>query len=243
MYSGLLPAGLSESDVELSEDSEDGSDTAEQQQQQQQQQPSNSEGDPANQAVENKPASSSKGGEEVNCAGGAGVSPHLWEKFQELQKRNSEIKTLTKQRGRKRKRRRHKLEGTQTHTESESKMTNNESQLPVPEAHWNELKQYFGVNDRFEPPPCNRPLPKTRLEENIDKAIADGDLKKAEELSDRLATRELGVKIAKAVDCREFVKAKQEAEASREVYKKKKQLAWGFEAKKRWETKSNMGYM
>ncbi|KAF2975046.1 hypothetical protein EK904_004101, partial [Melospiza melodia maxima] len=52
----------------------------------------------------------------------------------------------------------------------------------------------------------------------------------------------LGVKIAKAAACRNFVKAKQEAEAAQEAQKKKK-LAWGFEAKKRWETKSNMGYM
>ncbi|PKU35232.1 hypothetical protein llap_14464 [Limosa lapponica baueri] len=52
----------------------------------------------------------------------------------------------------------------------------------------------------------------------------------------------LGVKIAKAAACRNFVKAKQEAEAAQEARKKKK-LAWGFEAKKRWETKSNMGYM
>ena len=72
--------------------------------------------------------------------------------------------------------------------------------------------------------------------------MAEGDIDKAEELSDRLATRELGVKIAKAVACRNFVKAKQEAEAAQEARKKKK-LAWGFEAKKRWETKSNMGYM
>lgn len=72
--------------------------------------------------------------------------------------------------------------------------------------------------------------------------MAEGDIAKAEELSDRLAIRELGVKIAKAAACRNFVKAKQEAEAAQEAQKKKK-LAWGFEAKKRWETKSNMGYM
>lgn len=80
------------------------------------------------------------------------------------------------------------------------------------------------------------------LELSIEKCVAEGDIAKAEELSDRLAIRELGVKIAKAAACRNFVKAKQEAEAAQEAQKKKK-LAWGFEAKKRWETKSNMGYM
>lgn len=37
---------------------------------------------------------------------------------------------------------------------------------------------------------------------------------------------QLGVKIAKAAACRNFVKAKQEAEAAQEAQKKKK-LAWG----------------
>lgn len=26
--------------------------------------------------------------------------------------------------------------------------------------HWNDLQQYFGVNDRFQPPPCSKPPPK-----------------------------------------------------------------------------------
>ncbi|XP_010563002.1 PREDICTED: protein FAM204A isoform X2 [Haliaeetus leucocephalus] len=85
-------------------------------------------------------------------------------------------------------------------------------------------------------------LKNSGLELSIEKSVAEGDIDKAEELSDRLAIRELGVKIAKAAACRNFVKAKQEAEAAQEARKKKK-LAWGFEAKKRWETKSNMGYM
>lgn len=83
----------------------------------------------------------------------------------------------------------------------------------------------------------------TSLEKNIDKAVAKGDLVQAEALSDMLATRELGVKIAQAANSRDFVKARQEVEASRKALKRKKQVAWGFEAKKRWETKSNMGYM
>uniref|UniRef100_A0A673B6C2 Family with sequence similarity 204 member A n=1 Tax=Sphaeramia orbicularis TaxID=375764 RepID=A0A673B6C2_9TELE len=94
------------------------------------------------------------------------------------------------------------------------------------EKHWDGLKQYFGVNDRFHPPACSKPAPKSGLEKSIERAIAEGDIAKAEEMSDRLATRELAVKIAQAADCRDF------------------QIAWGtFEAKKRWETKSNMGYM
>ncbi|XP_059708024.1 protein FAM204A isoform X3 [Haemorhous mexicanus] len=110
------------------------------------------------------------------------------------------------------------------------------------EDKWKELTQYFGINDRFESPVDSRAPQKSGLELSIEKCVAEGDIAKAEELSDRLAIRELGVKIAKAAACRNFVKAKQEAEAAQEAQKKKK-LAWGFEAKKRWETKSNMGYM
>uniref|UniRef100_A0A3P9K5R9 Family with sequence similarity 204 member A n=1 Tax=Oryzias latipes TaxID=8090 RepID=A0A3P9K5R9_ORYLA len=109
--------------------------------------------------------------------------------------------------------------------------------------HWNDLQQYFGVNDRFQPPPCSKPPPKSGLEKNIERAIAEGDFAKAEEMSDRLATRELAVKIAEAADCRDFVQRKQEEEASRAAQKRKEQITWGFEAKKRWETKSNMGFM
>uniref|UniRef100_A0ACB8FWB4 Uncharacterized protein n=1 Tax=Sphaerodactylus townsendi TaxID=933632 RepID=A0ACB8FWB4_9SAUR len=130
--------------------------------------------------------------------------------------------------------------------EEESQQCANESQL-------RELTQYFGINDRFELPASKESAPKSGLEISIDRAVADRDIARADELSDRLATREgcqfqvgkfleLGVKIAKAVACRNFVKMKREAEVSQEAQKKKK-LAWRFEAKKRWETKSNMGYM
>uniref|UniRef100_A0A3Q4HL61 Family with sequence similarity 204 member A n=1 Tax=Neolamprologus brichardi TaxID=32507 RepID=A0A3Q4HL61_NEOBR len=111
------------------------------------------------------------------------------------------------------------------------------------EKHWDELKQYFGANDRFHPPACSKPPPKSGLEKSIERAIAEGDIAKAEEMSDRLATREMAVKIAQAADCRDFVQGKQEEEALRAAQKRKKQIAWGFEAKRRWETKSNMGYM
>uniref|UniRef100_A0A3B4YB91 Family with sequence similarity 204 member A n=1 Tax=Seriola lalandi dorsalis TaxID=1841481 RepID=A0A3B4YB91_SERLL len=111
------------------------------------------------------------------------------------------------------------------------------------ENHWDELKQYFGVNDRFDPPACSKPPPKSGLEKSIERAVAEGDIAKAEEMSDRLATREVAVKIAQAADCRDFVQRKQEEEALRAEQKRKKQIVWGFEAKKRWETKSNMGFM
>ncbi|XP_052568223.1 protein FAM204A isoform X5 [Peromyscus californicus insignis] len=110
------------------------------------------------------------------------------------------------------------------------------------ETQWKELTQYFGANDRFEPPVKQKKVEKSGLEKRLDQAVEEWDVEKAEELSNQLATRELGVKISKAIACHKFVKAKKEAENSQAARKKKK-LAWGFEAKKRWETKSNMGYM
>lgn len=110
------------------------------------------------------------------------------------------------------------------------------------QTQWKELTQYFEVNDRFEPPVKKKKVDKSGLEKSIDQAVEEWNIEKAEELSNQLATRELGVKIAKAIACHNFVKAKKEAENS-QVARKKKKLAWGFEAKKRWETKSNMGYM
>ncbi|KAK6293418.1 hypothetical protein J4Q44_G00357440 [Coregonus suidteri] len=170
-----------------------------------------------------------------------GISEEKWQKFKELQKKKYEIKTMKLPQKRQQGRRRHKKDDESGTKNMES---NNEREPQVEhDKHWEGLTQYFGINDRFQPPACYKPAPKSSLEKSIESAIAEGDFGKAEEMSDRLATRELAVKIAQAADCRDFVQSKQEAEASRAAQKRKKQIAWGFEAKQRWETKSNMGYM
>ncbi|XP_072883964.1 protein FAM204A isoform X2 [Hemitrygon akajei] len=154
----------------------------------------------------------------------SGVSLHLWKKFQELKEKRSAAAQLSLKKRVRRKRKASAAEGLinvgrnneETFIKMQKSMqeqkTETESDLALRKAHWGELRQYFGANDRFKSPACNTSHSK------------------------------LGVQIAKAVDCRDFAKAKQEAEASQQA-QKKKQLAWGFEAKKRWETKSNMGYM
>ncbi|XP_051883351.1 protein FAM204A isoform X3 [Pristis pectinata] len=184
----------------------------------------------------------------------SGVSLQLWKKFQELKERRKAIAQPSLKKRVRRKRKIAAAEGLinvgrnseepsiKMQKSEEEQKTETESELAMREAHWNELRQYFGANDRFKSPACSTSRSKTSLEKNLDKAIATGDIDEAERLSDNLAVRKLGVQIAKAVDCRDFAKAKQEAEASQQALKKK-QLAWGFEAKKRWETKSNMGYM
>uniref|UniRef100_A0A8C5SZY4 Family with sequence similarity 204 member A n=1 Tax=Malurus cyaneus samueli TaxID=2593467 RepID=A0A8C5SZY4_9PASS len=236
MWSGLLPPGLNESDVDLSSDDGDES-------------PDSSSKQDAKEDTERVQGT----GEESNASSGPvvpvaeeesesqmcppGVSVNIWNKFVELQKKHREMKMQAKEENRCRKRKRRR-KAKQKKTDEVAKS----SQQLENEDKWKELTQYFGINDRFELPVDSRAPQKSGLELSIEKCVAEGDIAKAEELSDRLAIRELGVKIAKAAACRNFVKAKQEAEAAQEAQKKKK-LAWGFEAKKRWETKSNMGYM
>ncbi|XP_062257455.1 protein FAM204A isoform X2 [Platichthys flesus] len=221
MYSGLLPKGLTEDD--LSDDEQE--EAVEEERTMEKCESSVIRDAPLTHTVSGSPTSSLPG-----------VSQEMWQKFQDLRKKSDEMKTMKVQR--KRKRRRHKKAGTESAEPTETRVCQEERQQ-----HWDGLKQYFGVNDRFDPPACSNPHPKSGLETSIEKAIAEGDIAKAEEMSDRLATRELAVKIAQAADCRDFVEHKQEEEALKAAQKRKKDIVWGFEAKQRWESKSNMGFM
>ncbi|XP_049666329.1 protein FAM204A isoform X1 [Accipiter gentilis] len=241
MWSGLLPPGLNESDADLSsddgdescssfskEDAKGGIESAQLSEFQENGPESNAIGEPIVISVAD--------GENESQTCPSGISLNMWNKFVELQKKNREMKTQANQGNKSRKRKHHRKEKQKKNDEV------TKSQQLANEDKWKELAQYFGINDRFESPVDSKAPQKSGLELSIEKSVAEGDIDKAEELSDRLAIRELGVKIAKAAACRNFVKAKQDAEAAQEARKKKK-LAWGFEAKKRWETKSNMGYM
>ncbi|XP_066477184.1 protein FAM204A [Tiliqua scincoides] len=245
MWSGLLPPGVNESDVDISSSDEETPNSPVSTLKAKSKnkhfkviQPSDSDVQRHESIIECKPASSVAADEVQECqACPFGVSLDTWNKFQNLQKKNIEMKVQANQRDRRHKRKRSRKAKLNKDNEEIIK-----SQQSTKESQLKELTQYFGINDRFKPLASKEAPPKSGLEISIDRAVAEGDIVQAEELSDRLATRELGVKIASAVACRNFVKAKQEAEASQESQKKKK-LAWGFEAKKRWETKSNMGYM
>ncbi|XP_009276187.1 PREDICTED: protein FAM204A isoform X2 [Aptenodytes forsteri] len=241
MWSGLLPPGLNESDVDLSSDDGDRSHSSFSREDAKEgiervQLSEFQENGPESNAISEPILLSVTDGENESQTCPSGVSLNMWNKFVELQKKNREMKTQANQGNKSRKRKRRRKEKQKKNDEV------TKSQQLANEDKWKELTQYFGINDRFESPVDSRAPQKSGLELSIEKSVAEGDIDKAEELSDRLAIRELGVKIAKAAACRNFVKAKQEAEAAQEARKKKK-LPWGFEAKKRWETKSNMGYM
>ncbi|KAM9344598.1 protein FAM204A isoform 2-T2 [Symphorus nematophorus] len=234
MYSGLLPKGLTEDD--LSPDEEEGEQEDGVEEKTREGEKLSSAGENTHSVVEAQSTQAASGADsDAPTCSMPGTSQEMWQKFQDLRKKNEEMKSMKIPR--KRKRRRHK-KGTESEEPTETRERQEEQ-----EKHWDELRQYFGVNDRFHPPACSKPPPKSGLEKSIERAIAEGDIAKAEEMSDRLATRELAVNIAQAADCRDFVQHKQEEEALRAAQKRKKEIAWGFEAKKRWETKSNMGFM
>ncbi|XP_069095350.1 protein FAM204A isoform X2 [Pleurodeles waltl] len=142
MWSGLLPAGVRESDDDI--DEEELGATLQ------------------NEGPQAEPVTLQCGEAEYplveSVAGPAGVSEKLWNKFQELQKRNVEIKSQAnfRQRGRRRKRRR---KGVADKPE-ESQTGVCESQPSKDDAPLEELKQFFGINDRFEPPVTNKILQK-----------------------------------------------------------------------------------
>nr|XP_039271579.1 protein FAM204A-like isoform X2 [Styela clava] len=77
------------------------------------------------------------------------------------------------------------------------------------------------------------------LKKKLNQCLRQGNVTEADKLSDQLSQTELQLREIKAVVARDYLKrkcAKEEDKARR----KKKKLAWGFETKKKWETKSNM---
>uniref|UniRef100_A0ACB8F8X5 Uncharacterized protein n=1 Tax=Sphaerodactylus townsendi TaxID=933632 RepID=A0ACB8F8X5_9SAUR len=113
----------------------------------------------------------------------SGISLDMWNKFQNLQQKNLEMKVQTNQKERGQKRERSTKVKLKTDNKEESQQSANESQL-------RELTQYFGINARFELLASKEGTLKSGLEISIDKAVADRDIAQADELSDRLATRE-----------------------------------------------------
>ncbi|KAM7409134.1 hypothetical protein PAMA_002709 [Pampus argenteus] len=165
MYSGLLPKGLTEEDLSPDDEDEKWSSAG------------GNTGSPA------EKQSTSTGSESATNSLPGG-SQDVLQKFHELQKKKDEMKTMKIPRRRSRRRRQEK-KAADSEEPAESRACREEQEKP-----WDGLKQYFGANDRFHPPACSKPPPKSGLEKSIEKAIAEGDIAKAEEMSDRLATRE-----------------------------------------------------
>ncbi|NXU02769.1 F204A protein, partial [Buphagus erythrorhynchus] len=191
MWSGLLPPGLNESDVDLSsDDGEESPDSCSKEDTERLQgtgQESNASSEPVVPVTDEE-------SESQTCP--PGVSVNIWNKFVELQKKHREMKMQIKEENRCRKRKRRR--------KGSFFMINRiyffqiELQLEN-EDKWKELTQYFGINDRFESPMCSRAPQKSGLELSIEKCVAEGDIAKAEELSDRLAIREVSGLLTKTL--------------------------------------------
>jgi len=102
-----------------------------------------------------------------------------------------------------------------------------------------QVKKHFVANERFNPIDHGILVPKHELELEIEQAIIEGDHNKATEMSDLLADTEYQQKIDKAI---QSVDSEDTTKEEMDIIKKKKgvQLHWGFEEKKRWESKGNM---
>ncbi|NXI05578.1 F204A protein, partial [Pachycephala philippinensis] len=189
MWSGLLPPGLNESDLS-SDDGDKSPDSCSKQVAEEDTERVQGTGQESNTSSEPivVPVTDEEG-ESQTCP--PGVSVNIWNKFVELQKKHREMKMQAKEenRCRKRKRRRKVVERevvilmTCLFVFSSQQLEN--------EDKWKELTQYFGINDRFESPVDSRAPQKSGLELSIEKCVAEGDIAKAEELSDRLAIREV----------------------------------------------------
>jgi hypothetical protein len=107
------------------------------------------------------------------------------------------------------------------------------------EEEWLRVRQYININSHLTDDTGGSSAPKCRLEKAINIAVDASEYELAEQMSDRLANREFGCKIAEAIDARRFIEKQHADEELRKAAKKKK-LAWGFEHKRRWETKGNM---
>ncbi|NXY85008.1 F204A protein, partial [Alcedo cyanopectus] len=204
MWSGLLPPGLNESDVDFSSDDgeeshgsfskEDGKEDTECVQLSELQ-----KSGPESDATSEPVVIAMTDGENESQTCPSGIPLNIWNKFVELQKKNREMKAQANQgiKSRRRKRRRKGAPKIRVYFLKMELGSNTwevgvaGSQELANEDKWKELTQYFGINDRFEPPVASRAPQKSGLELSIEKSVAEGDIDKAEELSDRLATREV----------------------------------------------------
>ncbi|NXR93776.1 F204A protein, partial [Hypocryptadius cinnamomeus] len=201
MWSGLLPPGLNESDVDLSSDDEDESpDSCSKQDAKEDTGRVQGTGQEINASSE--PLLPVTDGESESQTCPPGVSVNIWNKFVELQKKHREMKMQVKEENRCRKRKRHRKgcgKGSGYSNDLFVCLFVFSSEQLENEDKWKELTQYFGINDRFESPVDSRAPQKSGLELSIEKCVAEGDIAKAEELSDRLAIREVSGLLTKTL--------------------------------------------
>lgn len=154
MYSGLLPQGLTEADLSSDNEEDDVNKERENRKCESNAEKLSFSGEntDTNVEVQSPHTLNNSDGDAPTCSM-PGISQEMWQKFQDLRKKKDEMKMVNDPR--RRHRRKHKKAGPQSKESAESRELEEGR-----EKYWDELKQYFGVNDRFHPPACSKPPPK-----------------------------------------------------------------------------------
>ncbi|KAG8181825.1 hypothetical protein JTE90_001479 [Oedothorax gibbosus] len=176
------------------------------------------------------------------------LSSEVHEKFEELKKKSEAIKLQSSRCMRRIEMRRSKKliktalkdpEIRQLVTNSKSQPGSEKSSELKEKEEWKEIKPFLNINSRFQAVSHGALGPKTEMQSIIEDAIEEGDIEKAELLSDTLANKEFAGQICKAFAakrCHEEL----EKEKALNKEKQKKKVRWTFEAKEKWEMKGNM---
>ncbi|XP_028391485.1 protein FAM204A-like [Dendronephthya gigantea] len=165
------------------------------------------------------------------------VAAEKWLKFQKLKERRQEMcKALPEKTRRKRPR---KTINDDDACSSQTVKKSTREILKDNREPWSELSSNIDANIHLNQDSTSKQKSKSKLEERLDEALMEGNFSEAEKLSDEISEQELSVKIADAIEVREYKKQK-ELEEKLKKSKKKKKLLWGFEQKEKWESKGNM---
>ncbi|GAB6025053.1 hypothetical protein CHUAL_010158 [Chamberlinius hualienensis] len=160
------------------------------------------------------------------------ISNNSLQRFQELKRRREELTTFSQWKLKK------LNDKKSSQRKSNESCTTNDTAVAKHEAEWEDIKtNYMDVNTHLVGP-VSHGEPKSGLEEDVNIALSKGDIDKAEQLSDKLAHREYGVRLHEAFGAKRYA---EKMKVKRESQKKKKlKPRWGLVKFKRWEMKGNM---
>ncbi|KAL9983476.1 hypothetical protein ACROYT_G005656 [Oculina patagonica] len=111
------------------------------------------------------------------------------------------------------------------------------------EKRWNELQHYFNSDSHLKEAETSSdysgPTAKDVIEEKMEVALKEKRFEVAEKLNKQLMQHDFAVKVAQAVECRDYAKRKA-ADEEKAKKRKRSKPHWAFEQKARWESKGNM---
>ncbi|XP_002155949.3 protein FAM204A isoform X2 [Hydra vulgaris] len=93
----------------------------------------------------------------------------------------------------------------------------------------------FQVCNEYDP----HNLKKSKIEKDLDAAIAAKDFQLAEDINKEMIKRSFATTVKSAIEAHNHIKLQKKKEQRRRLHKKEK-LQWSFNQKQRWETKGNM---